>query len=96
MKRVISFIETIDEIPKSAKYLGYEVRQIPKDETQKERNARIISGDESLVPHTTPLRIFFYEIDDDDFQTMIASGWLNKSMPDRINEFLKKYPPSKK
>lgn len=92
MKKVIPFLDMYDEIPDNAKYLFSRTVEIPSEETEEQKTARLISNNqEQIVNAPTVIYVHYYEVDGMDFDEMIDKKFGEKTPADKIQEFVKKY-----
>ena len=63
MKRVVAFFDTFDEIPDSAKYLYSRKVEVPAEETEEQKTARIVSNTpEAHTLEPTILYMHYYTL----------------------------------
>jgi hypothetical protein len=92
MKRVVAFLDTFDEIPNSAKYLYSRKIEVPMEETDEQKSARIISSNpESHVQEPTILYMHYYEVEGMDFEELMESGFAEKTPENKFKEFFNRY-----
>lgn len=87
-KRVVAFFDMYDEIPEKGKYLYSKSIEVPvvKKNNNLLTEEAIVSQDSSKS-----LYIHYYEIDHMDFEELISSKFNEKTMEEKISEFIKKY-----
>jgi hypothetical protein len=91
MKRVVSFLDTYDEIPDNSKYLYSRKIEVPLDETHEQKTARIISNDpDSKVSAPMIIYMHYYEVNSMDFEELMEGGFA-KDATEKIKDFVHKY-----
>jgi hypothetical protein len=92
MKRVVPFFDTFDEVPDNAKYLYSRKVEVPSEESEEQKAARIISSNpEAHTMEPTILYWHYYEVDGMDFEDLMVSGFGRKNAGDKIKEFMHHY-----
>jgi hypothetical protein len=92
MKRVVAFFDTFDEIPDSAKYLYSRSVEVPAEETEEQKTARIVSNNpEAHTLSPTVLYLHYYEVEGMDFEEIMEAGFAKKMPGDKIKEFIQRY-----
>lgn len=91
MKRVVSFLDTYDEIPDNSKYLYSRKIEVPLEETHEQKTARIISNEpENHTNAPAVIYMHYYEVDGMDFEDLMESGFA-KDAGEKIKEFIARY-----
>lgn len=92
MKRVVAFFDMFDEIPDNAKFLFSRKVEVPLEETEEQKTARVISNNpESHIVEPAIIYTHYYEVDDMDFEEIMEAGFAKKQPGDKIKEFVQKY-----
>ena len=94
-KRIVNFVDVIDEIPDGAKYLFSRPNTIPGEETEEQKAQRIITGTIEENPGHV-IYSHYYEVSEEDFQVLADSRWIHETPLERIERFNKKYGPKVK
>lgn len=91
MKRVVSFLDSYDEIPDNSKYLYSRKIEVQSEETTEQKTARIISSEpENLTKLSSVIYVHYYEVNDMDFEDLMANGFV-KDASEKIKDFITRY-----
>lgn len=93
MKRVVAFFDMFDEIPDNSKYLFSRNIEVPAEETEEQKIARLISNNpENQTSIPTVFCVHYYEVDGMDFDELITeTEFATKKPGDKIKEFVHRY-----
>lgn len=92
MKRVVAFFDIYDEVPTNATYLYSRRVDVPIEETEEQKNARIISDNPEI--HASAPVVFYmhyYEVEQMDFDELVESDFFKKQPTEKVKEFLHKH-----
>jgi len=97
MKRVVAFFDMFDEVPDNAKYLFSRKAEIPLDDNEEQRAAKIVSNNAEVnATVQTVIYVHYYEVDGMDFEELMESEFGKKTGIDKMREFMHKYKISMK
>lgn len=93
MKRVVAFFDMFDKIPDNSKYLFSNKFEFPIEETEEQKNQRIISSNpipEEALPRVAIYQ-HYYEVEDIDMEELVENKFFIKSPLEKMKEFNKEY-----
>jgi len=92
MKRVVAFFDMFDEVPDNAKYLYSRKVEIPLEETEEQKTARIISNNPEAHANVPAIvYVHYYEVDSMDFEELMEADFGKKNAMDKMREFMQRY-----
>lgn len=93
MKRVVAFFDMFDEIPDNGKYLFSRIVEIPMEESEDQKAARIISNNPEAITTISKAVVYvhYYELDHMDFEELMSTEFGKKTAVQKMNEFMERY-----
>ncbi|HEY9706071.1 MAG TPA: hypothetical protein V6C58_26785 [Allocoleopsis sp.] len=92
MKRVVAFFDMFDEIPDNSKYLFSRKVEVPLEESEEQKTARIISNNpEAHNAAPAVIYVHYYEVDGMDFDELMETDFARKQAGEKMKDFMHKY-----